>query len=157
VGDVGPGALAWVDRLREAGQTWWQALPLGPTGYGDSPYQPQSSFAGNELLISPDWLIEDGLVRAGDLESGAFPATAVDYEAVIPFRRRVLEMACANFGAGMRAALQGSFAAFCPEHAHWLEDSPLFRPLKARYGSRHYLEWPTELVERVPATLAQVR
>jgi 4-alpha-glucanotransferase len=60
IGDVGPAAVAWVDRLYDAGQRWWQALPLGPTGYGDSPYQPLSSFAGNALLISPDWLIEDG-------------------------------------------------------------------------------------------------
>ena len=62
IGDVGPAALAWVDRLGDAGQSWWQALPLGPTGYGNSPYQPLSSFAGNELLVSPDWLIEDRLL-----------------------------------------------------------------------------------------------
>src|SRR5262245_11110454 len=86
VGDVGPGALEWVDRLHEAGQHWWQALPLGPTGYGDSPYQPQSSFAGNVLLISPDWLIEDGLLRRSDLERRPGSATAVDYDAVIPFK-----------------------------------------------------------------------
>src|SRR5262249_34214649 len=85
VGDVGPDALEWVDRLRDPGQAWWQALPLGPTGYGDSPYQPQSSFAGNELLISPDWLIEDGLLRASDVGGRGFPSTTVDYDAVIPF------------------------------------------------------------------------
>ncbi len=60
---MGPGAVKWIDKLSEAGQSWWQALPLGPTGYGDSPYQSLSSFAGNGLLISPDWLIEDGLLR----------------------------------------------------------------------------------------------
>ncbi|HEX5231743.1 MAG TPA: 4-alpha-glucanotransferase [Bradyrhizobium sp.] len=62
IGDVGPPPLAWVNRLNEAGQTWWQALPLGPTGYGNSPYQSLSSFASNELLVSPDGLIEDGLL-----------------------------------------------------------------------------------------------
>ena len=67
IGDLGPAALAWIDRLHEAGQAWWQALPLGPTGYGNSPYQPLSSFAGNWLLISPDGLIEDGLLRASDV------------------------------------------------------------------------------------------
>jgi 4-alpha-glucanotransferase len=72
IGDVGPAALAWVDRLHEAGQSWWQALPLGPTGYGNSPYQSLSSFAGNELLISPDSLIEDGLLRANDCEGKSF-------------------------------------------------------------------------------------
>ena len=64
IGDVGPCAFAWIDRLQEAGQGWWQALPLGPTGYGNSPYQPLSSFAGNELLVSPELLIEDGLLPA---------------------------------------------------------------------------------------------
>jgi 4-alpha-glucanotransferase len=76
IGDVGPAALAWVDRLREAGQSWWQALPLGPTGYGNSPYQSLSSFAGNELLVSPDGLIEDGLLRSGDCEDTSFLAPA---------------------------------------------------------------------------------
>src|ERR1051325_1130138 len=66
IGDLGPAAFAWVDRLREAGQSWWQALPLGPTGYANSPYQALSSFAGNWLLVSPDALIEDGLLRASD-------------------------------------------------------------------------------------------
>ena len=73
IGDVGPAALAWIDRLREAGQTWWQALPLGPTGYGNSPYQSLSSFAGNGLLISPDSLIEDGLLRQSDCEGHVLP------------------------------------------------------------------------------------
>ena len=67
IGDVGPAAMKWIDLLHEAGQSWWQSLPLGPTGYGNSPYQSLSSFAGNGLLISPDWLIEDGLVVRGRL------------------------------------------------------------------------------------------
>src|SRR5262245_61045137 len=155
VGDVGPAALQWVDRLREAAQGWWQALPLGPTGYGDSPYQPQSSFAGNELLISPDWLIDDGLLRAGDVDGGGFPATTVDYDAVIPFKRRALETACANFHAGVRADLQDSFVACCAAHARWRDDYALFRALKTRYGGRHYLEWPGDLVERAPTALVR--
>jgi 4-alpha-glucanotransferase len=79
VGDVGTAALAWIDHLREAGQTWWQVLPLGPTGYGDSPYQSLSSFAGNELLVSPDWLIEDESLRAGDCEGAKFSPDTVDF------------------------------------------------------------------------------
>ena len=70
IGDVGPAAIAWVDRLHEAGQRWWQALPLGPTGYGNSPYQSLSSFAGNGLIASPDLLMEDGLLSAEDCEEG---------------------------------------------------------------------------------------
>ena len=72
VGDVGPAAVKWIDKLSEAGQSWWQALPLGPTGYGDSPYQSLSSFAGSGLLISPDGLIEDGLLRPGDCPPHSF-------------------------------------------------------------------------------------
>src|SRR6266481_3791008 len=72
IGDVGPIALDWIDRLHQASQSWWQALPLGPTGYGNSPYQSLSSFAGNWLLISPDGLIEDGLLKAGDALGHSF-------------------------------------------------------------------------------------
>src|ERR1700693_3581937 len=69
IGDLGPSAFSWIDRLHDAGQRWWQALPLGPTGYGNSPYQSLSSFAGNVLVISLDALISDGLLRASDCES----------------------------------------------------------------------------------------
>src|SRR5262245_12045457 len=93
IGDVGPAAIAWVDRLHEAGQTWWQALPMGPTGYGNSPYQSLSSFACNGLLISPDYLVEDGLLRVSDCEGRSFSAAAVDYDTVIPFKHRLLETA----------------------------------------------------------------
>src|SRR5262249_31479869 len=86
IGDLGPGAFAWVDRLSDAGQNWWQALPLGPTGYANSPYQEVSSFAGNWLLISPAALIDDGLVTAKECEGRSFPADFVDYDAVISFK-----------------------------------------------------------------------
>ena len=71
IGDLGPAAFSWIDRLHEAGQEWWQALPLGPTGYGNSPYQCLSSFAGNGLLISPEFLIEDGLLQADECQGGS--------------------------------------------------------------------------------------
>src|SRR5438045_5301380 len=96
IGDLGPSAYTWLDRLHEAGQSWWQALPLGPTGYGNSPYQALSSFAGNELLISPDGLIEEGLLRPMDLGSASFPGTAIDYDAVIAFKKSLLETVCVN-------------------------------------------------------------
>src|SRR5712664_2427933 len=86
IGDVGPAALSWIDRLDQAGQRWWQALPLGPTGYGNSPYQSLSSFAGNELLISPDGLTEDGLLRPSDIEGASLSTAAIDYDAVISFK-----------------------------------------------------------------------
>ena len=100
IGDVGPSAVAWIDRLCDAGQSWWQALPLGPTGFGDSPYQSLSSFAGNGILISPDWLIEDGLLNASDCEAHAFPTATIDYDVVIPFKHRLLEAAWHHFREG---------------------------------------------------------
>src|ERR1700683_4206550 len=112
IGDVGPAALSWIDRLQQAGQSWWQALPLGPTGYGNSPYQPLSSFAGNELVISPEWLIKDGLLRASDCQAGAFPQHETDYNAVIPFKHRILETAWANFMAGERSDLRPAYEQF---------------------------------------------
>ena len=101
IGDLGPAAFTWVDRLHDAGQSWWQALPLGPTGYGNSPYQCLSSFVGNGLLISPDFLIEDGLLKKEDCQ-GQFSSTTIDYEVVIPFKHGLLERAWANFRRGVR-------------------------------------------------------
>src|SRR5262245_56140794 len=75
IGDLGPAAFEWIDRLCDAGQSWWQALPLGPTGYANSPYQALSSFVGNWLLISPDGLIEDELVLRSDCAGQSFPET----------------------------------------------------------------------------------
>lgn len=155
IGDVGPAAAAWIDRLHDAGQSWWQGLPLGPTGYGNSPYQALSSFAGNGLLVSPDWLLEDGLLRSGDCGGRSFPQAAVDYGAVLSFKRGLLEKAWSNFRAGARPDLQPAFERFCHEQADWLEDYALFRALKVRYENASYLEWPEEFVQRKPAALGQ--
>ena len=157
IGDVGPAAIAWIDQLCDAGQSWWQALPLGPTGYGNSPYQSLSSFAGNGLLISPDWLIEDGLLRSSDCAAPSFSPSAVDYNTVIPFKYQLLEKAWTNFTKARSAELRIAFEQFCHEQAHWLEDYALFRALKIRYNGAYYLEWPTELVQRVPKALVQAR
>jgi 4-alpha-glucanotransferase len=157
VGDVGPAALTWVDRLVETGQSWWQALPLGPTGYGNSPYQPLSSFAGNPLLVSPDWLIQDELLEASDCDDHSFDPSAVDYDSVIPFKQRLLEKAWRNFRAGARPDLRRAYEQFRSDQAHWLEDYALFRALKGRFDNAYYLEWPAELVRRDPATLDRVQ
>jgi 4-alpha-glucanotransferase len=157
IGDVGPYARAWVDRLADAGQSWWQSLPLGPTGSDSSPYLPLSTFAGNELLVSPDDLIEDGLLHPDDCAGSSFSATAVDYAAVIPFKRRLLETAWGNFTARRRVDLGHDFGEFCEREAHWLDDYALFRALKAKYNDVNYLEWPAELVERIPRALSTAR
>ena len=127
IGDVGPEALAWVDRLEEAEQSWWQALPLGPTGYGDSPYQPLSSFAGNWLLISPEGLIAEGLLQPSEAAHASFPEAAVDYDAVAEFKRRLLETVWSRFDTRAGRDLKIAYDQFRTEQAHWLEDYALFR------------------------------
>jgi 4-alpha-glucanotransferase len=158
IGDLGASAFSWIDRLHDAGQGWWQALPLGPTGYGNSPYQSLSSFAGNALLISPDSLISDELLQASDSQVH-FSADVVDYDSVIPFKQRLLETAWANFKTGERRDkdLGPAYDEFCARQANWLEDYALFRALKGKYHGAHYLEWPPELVQRIPGALAVAR
>ena len=157
VGDVGPAALSWIDRLAQAGQSWWQMLPLGPTGYGNSPYQSLSSFAGNGLLVSPDWLVEDELLRPGDFQVSSFPQNKVDYSAVIAFKYELFMKAWANFSAGARADLRPAYEQFRNDQAHWLEDYASFRALKIKFGGTYYLDWPAELVQRKTKALDQVR
>jgi 4-alpha-glucanotransferase len=157
IGDVGPSALAWIDKLSEAGQSWWQALPLGPTGYGDSPYQSLSSFAGNGLLISPDWLIEEGLLQQSECAPSLFLSASVDYTAVITFKRRLIERAWSHFQTAGGSELHAGFEQFCYEQAHWLEDYALFRVLKEKYNSAWYVNWPAELVRREPEALDRAR
>ena len=157
IGDLGPTAFEWVDRLCEAGQRWWQALPAGPTGYANSPYQSLSSFAGNWLLISPARLIEDGLLLENDCKGHQFPAQTVDYDAVITFKNRLLDIAWSNFTSGKQRGLGTAYENFCHDHARWLGDYALFRALKAKYNGTYYLEWPTELVKRRPSAIAQAR
>jgi 4-alpha-glucanotransferase len=140
IGDLGPSAFSWIDRLHEAGQRWWQALPLGPTGYGNSPYQSLSSFAGNGLLISPASLIADGLLHASDCDAN-FAPDVVDYDSIIPFKHRLLERAWTYFKAGERKDLRPAYDQYCAQQATWLEDYALFRALKAKYHGAYYLQF----------------
>jgi 4-alpha-glucanotransferase len=157
IGDLGPSARGWIDLLVDAGQSWWQSLPFGPAGHGNSPYEPLCTFAGNELLISPEDLVEEGLLRSDDCAGSSSSTTAVDYPSVIPFKRRLLETAWSNFSAGSRADLQKAFSEFCESEARWLEDYALFRALKIRFGGASYLNWPTDLVRREPTALNSAR
>jgi len=158
IGDVGPVAFAWVDRLHDAGQRWWQALPLGPTGGGNSPYSGLSSFAGNSLLISPELLIEEGLLTPRDCEIGrGLPKRVADFDAVTVFKRRLLDQAWRNFDPSVHPALWADFERFCSEEAHWLDNYALFRALKARLGGANLLDWPEDLLRRSPSALAHAR
>jgi len=158
IGDVGPAAFAWVDRLHDAGQSWWQALPLGPTGCGNSPYSALSSFAGNALLVSPDLLIEDGLLDPNECDEGRrLPKSEVDFDAVIAFKHRLLDLAWSNFASNVRPQLRAEFEQFCLEQAHWLEDYALFRALKAHLRGADLFAWPEDLLRRNPSAMARAR
>ncbi len=98
IGDLGPEAYSFVDFLAEAGQTYWQILPLGPTGYGDSPYNCYSAFAGNTLLISPEKLVDDGLLTADQIaDVPEFPSDQVDYGGVYEWKNKILLLAFEEF------------------------------------------------------------
>jgi 4-alpha-glucanotransferase len=157
IGDLGPNAFAWVDRLHAAGQRWWQGLPLGPTGYANSPYQSPSSFAGNWLLVSPDSLIAEGLLDPSDVAGHSFPETWVDYDAVITFKRRLLETVHVRFSSRAEEGLRSAFEQFCRGQAHWLDDYALFCALKIKFNGAYYPDWPAEFARRDEAALAGVR
>src|SRR5271166_3595564 len=140
------GRLRW--RGSTASARRGKAGGLGPTGYGNSPYQSLSSFAGNELLVSPKSLNEDGLLQAAEYSRHSC-SLAVDYDVVIPFKRDLLETAWTNFKQGARRDLQAAFDEFRHAEAHWLDDYSLFRALKLKHNGAYYLDWPVEVVQRV--------
>jgi 4-alpha-glucanotransferase len=158
IGDLGPGAHRFVDELAQAGQAVWQVLPLGPTGYGDSPYQCFSAFAGNPLLASPEALAADGLLDPADLAGAPdFPAHEVDYGWVIPWKRALLERAAARFPRHAPAARRAEFATWCERHAAWLEPFALFMALKDAHGGAAWCDWPAALRRGEPAALTAAR
>jgi 4-alpha-glucanotransferase len=157
IGDLGPAADRWVEWLANTGCRYWQVLPLGPTGYGDSPYQSLSAFAGNPLLVSPDGLLADGLIRCEDLEPRpTYPARRVDYGRVIPWKRALLDAAHRRL-PGAPAALRRDFVRFRDEQAKWLEDYALFMALKEEHGGGSWAEWPRDIRRREPGALRSAR
>ena len=134
IGDFGAEARRFVDTLEEAGQSLWQILPLVPIGYGNSPYQSTSAFAGNILLISPDELVEMGLLTAEDLgEIPAFDKERVDYDAVKAYKLPLLHKAYETFCTKADEDMQADFAAFCEKQDMWLADFALFTALQAHF------------------------
>jgi 4-alpha-glucanotransferase len=109
------------------------------------------------LLISPDWLIEDGLLRASDCQNSSGSEGEIDYNTVIPFKHRLLETAWSNLKAGARPDLRAGYEQFRSDQAHWLEDYGLFRALKVKFEDAYYLEWPAELVQRQAEALERAR
>lgn len=158
IGDMGPSAYRFADFLASAGQSYWQVLPLSPTGFGDSPYQGLSVFAGNPLLISPDLLLEDGLLTPEYLSDvPQFPDDRVDFGRVIPYKTALLERSFAHFQAHATGEQRAAFAAFCAENAFWLDDYALFAALKEHYNLRPWYEWDEDIAKRKPDALGQWR
>jgi 4-alpha-glucanotransferase len=151
IGDLGAVAHAWVGTLAGAGQRWWQVLPVGPTGYGDSPYQAPSTFAGNPNLISPELLAEWGLASREDVAACEVLAGPANYEEVIPRKRQLLRQAWERFAAGDAAGLRPAFESFC--QVGWLDDFALFMAIKDAHGGKPWWDWPTPLAKREPAAL----
>ncbi|AMY11046.1 4-alpha-glucanotransferase [Luteitalea pratensis] len=158
IGDLGVEAHRFLDFLEQAGQRVWQVLPLGPTGYGDSPYQCFSAMAGNPLLVSPERLVQDGWLEQRDLEPlAALPVGTSDFDQVIAPRRDLLVRAFARFDAQAMTAQREALDAFCAEHAWWLDDFSLFMALKEAHGMRAWTSWPGPLRDRAPGALEDAR
>ena len=149
IGDLGAEARRFVDFLADAGQKLWQVLPLGPTGYGESPYQCFSARAGNPLLISLDRLVEQGWLDASVLEGvPQFPEDRVDFDRLIPWKTAVLQAATANVP---------SLDDFCRANQHWLDDFALFAALKAQHQGAAWTRWEPGARDREPQALAKWR
>ena len=158
MGEIGPEAHRWLAHLNAMSQKLWQVLPLGPTGYADSPYQTLSTFAGNPMLISIAALREEGLLQEPDVKAfPRLPLGQVDYGAAIPARSRVLQKAATSFPRRAPAALKAGLTAFEEKSASWLEDFALFAVLKAAHGGGPWVDWPLPLVNREKGALAAAR
>jgi 4-alpha-glucanotransferase len=158
IGELGSAAYRFVDWLHAAGQQLWQILPLGPTGYGDSPYASSSAFAGNPLLISLEALTRDGLLDAqASANAPHFNADVVDYGQVIEWKMGLLWRIHEAFARRPPAGLAAELAAFVQAEAFWLEDYALFRAIKDEYGGGAWNSWPAELRHRDPGALREVR
>ncbi|HMS10833.1 MAG TPA: 4-alpha-glucanotransferase, partial [Pyrinomonadaceae bacterium] len=158
IGDLGPEAYSFVNFLEAAGQTYWQILPLGPTGYGDSPYQCFSAFAGNPLLISPEMLVEDEFLTAEQIAARPeFPAHKVDFGAVYEWKSGLLPLAYEGFQHTTSTDIRGKFEKFQHENDWWLDDYATYKAVKTSQSQRPWYEWPTPLKLREPGAMAAIR
>ena len=153
VGTMGKEAFRFVDFLKAAGQKYWQILPLTPTGYGDSPYQSCSTYAGNPYLIDLDRLVEDGLLEKAEVEAVTWNdrEDKADFGLLYNNREKVLRLAYARFTGGER------FDTFCQENSRWLADFALFMALKGKYSGKPWYEWDRPLKFREPNALWEIR
>jgi 4-alpha-glucanotransferase len=158
IGSLGREAHRWVDFLARAGQTLWQVLPLGPTGYGDSPYQCFSAFAGNPLLIDLEEMERTGWLSSDDLRPLRTAASsAIDFGRLTRLKGPVLKKAADGFFRCASPGEKDAFDAFCNAEAEWLDDFALFMALKARFAGKPWFRWPAEVRQRKAAALLRYR
>jgi len=158
IGDLGNGAYDFADFLVASGQSLWQVLPLGPTGYGDSPYACYSAFAGNTLLISPEKLFEEGWLTKADLDKiPSQRSEQVDFARVHEVKRHILDKAFARYQRTTDTELRSAFETFAEQNASWLDDYALFRALKSAHDDAAWHEWEPSLVRRETVALARAR
>jgi 4-alpha-glucanotransferase len=149
IGDMGSEAYQWVNFLSTTGCSLWQILPLGPTGYGDSPYQCFSAFAGNPLLVSPELLISEDLLHPDDLtEEVALSHDRVDFGEVIPYKYGILDRSYRHFQEKGPPDIRLDFEKFKIAESEWLEDFTLFMAIKEAFGGGSWIEWPTKFKRR---------
>jgi len=165
IGDFGPAAYQFVDSLASARQGLWQVLPLGPLGYGNSPYSSTSAFAGNPLLISLERLADHGWIDPAKLSTllSAHPSGlasgsgAVEYGEVFAAKMPLLFEAGRSFVTSASKAARQRYERFCAENAWWLDNFVLFDALRAKQGLTSWNEWPEELTRREPGALEKAR
>jgi 4-alpha-glucanotransferase len=157
IGDLGPAAYDFADFLSAASQGIWQVLPLGPLGYGYSPYSSTSAFAGNPLLISLERLAEHGWIASSRLESLPAPGDKVDYPKILARKLPLLQEAAANFLQAGHSAAHAKFEDFCAANAWWLDDFVLFDALRTHHKNKAWNEWPRAIACREPKALDQAR
>lgn len=157
-GTLGREARRWVRFIAGAGQTYWQILPLGPTGYGDSPYQSLSSFAGNPYLIDPDTLVREGLASGREAEACESPDTGkVDFGTLFRVRNRFLDLVWERYNSRPQPGLARKFAKFKDANDYWLDDFALFCAIKEEQNHAAWSEWPEEYRVRDPSALSRFR
>lgn len=156
IGDLGPAAYQWVDSLKKAGFTIWQVLPLGHTGYGDSPYQCFSAFAGNPYMVSPSLLLEDGLLHRSDLnERPLLPADHVDFNAAVTWKNALLKTAFSRFSKIHPPLMVDEFDEFQQQEQKWLDNFSLFMAIKDSMGGVAWIDWPKEFRQREPGAIEE--
>ncbi len=163
IGDLGIPAYQFINFLADAGQSLWQVLPLNPTGFGDSPYQSPSAFAGNPLLISMERLLEDGLLQQRDLYDRTgqpvqtFPEDMVDYDLVNEFKSKLLRRSFVRFREGTAPHHTSGFSKFCAENTDWLDDYALFIAIKEQYLDKSMLTWDSDIRTRKADTITRLQ